>query len=353
MNFFKLNLILLSLIFQSILLSFLNSQNKDIYGRPTVNGNLNYPSGTINSIVNVNAGFVKMAPVKKENNASPTIEVDFIHEEDSLLQKELEINKYKRVAEDIDEINLKMIADSIVKEGLQLYKLERLAWVSSDMISELKTNLVLFNGYISYCNGDSIKTIYYNNDTFGLKIKFDASVSQEDSILEKNIHLERIERTASEYEMLLIELRSEVQNMIMISPSLSENLNKVVFNIVPVDKGDKLYFYMLPGSFEQDAFYMGGDYIFEFTRNKKLLSISPQHKSLIYMRKLKDAQIFSAIHTHIPGFSEFMTATDICQSKLYGKLTTGVTKYFVNSIRYSSEYDTETDQLKITLNYSK
>lgn len=92
MKFLKLNLILLSLIFHGILLSFLYSQNKDIYGRSTVNGNLNYTWGTINSIINVNAGFVKMAPVKKKNNTSPAIEVDYIHQEDSLLQKELEMN---------------------------------------------------------------------------------------------------------------------------------------------------------------------------------------------------------------------------------------------------------------------
>jgi len=209
---------------------------------------------------------------------------------------------------------------------------------------------LLSNGYISYCTGDSIKTIYYHHDSSGAIIKFDACVSQKDSIVEENIHLRRVDRAASDYEYLLIELRAEILNMIAESPSMRENLNRIVYNIVPVDKGDRLYFYVLPGSFEQNAFYMGGDYIFEFTHDKKLLSIDPQHKSLIYMHKLEDVQIFTSFHTHLPGFSEFMTATDICQAKLYGKFTVGVTKYVVNSLRYSSEYNTETNQFIITEN---
>jgi len=251
------------------------------------------------------------------------------------------------------EINLKGIADSIVQEGLQLYKLERIAWVSSDKINVFRSNMLLFNGYISYFAGDSIKTIYYYHDSFATKIKFDASVYVKDSITEKNVHVKRIDRLASEQEKLLIDLRDTIRIMMAESPSMSENKDKVNPNINPIIKGDRLYFYALPGSFEQTAFYMGGDYIFEYNNDKKLITITPQHKGLIRLHTLENTEIKASYHTHIADYSPFITATDICQAKLYGKLTIGVTKYVVNSKRYSSEYNTETDQLIITDNYTK
>jgi hypothetical protein len=251
------------------------------------------------------------------------------------------------------EINLKGIADSIVQDGLQLYKLERIAWVSSDKINVFRSNMLLFNGYISYFAGDSIKTIYYYHDSFATKIKFDATVYVKDSIIEKNVHVKRIDRLASEQEKLLIDLRDTIRIMMAESPSMSENKDKVNPNINPIIKGDRLYFYALPGSFEQTAFYMGGDYIFEYKNDKKLISITPQHKGLIRLHTLENTEIKASYHTHIADYSPFITATDICQAKLYGKLTIGVTKYVVNSKRYSSEYNTVTDQLIITDNYTK
>lgn len=344
-------LTLLCALFQCIFFSNLYSQAKDIYGNPTINGNLNYPAGSIFNKVNVNTGFSKMMPLKQEEKKPITISVKK-QQGDIALNKELEALKYKN-EDNLNEKTLNMIADSILQEGLQLYKLERIAWVSTDLISAFQSNMLLFNGYISYFAGDSVKTIYYYHDSFGTKIKFDASVYVKDTITEKYVRVKRIDRIASEHEILLIGLRDEIKDIIAESPSMSENKDKVIPNINPIVRGDKLYFYVLPGSFEQTAFYMGGDYIFEYSNDKKLLSITPQHKSLLRLHTLEDTEIKTSMHTHLPDYSPFITATDICQAKLYGKLTIGVTKYVVHSQRYSSEYNTETDKLTITDNLKK
>lgn len=350
-NLKKVGVILICASFQCIFSSYLYSQTKDIYGNPTINGNLNYPAGSVFNKVNVNTGFTKMMPIKQEEKKPLTISIKK-QQEDSTLMKEFESLKYKHGVNK-SEKTINTIADSILQEGLLLYKLERIAWVSSDKINVFKSNMLLFNGYISYFIGDSIKTIYYNHDSFSTKIKFDASVYVKDSITEKNVHVKRIDRLASKHELLLIGLCDEIKIMIAESPSMSENKDKVNPNINPIIRGDKLYFYVLPGSFEQTSFYMGEDYIFEYTNDKKLISISPQHKGLIRFHTLENMEIKTSFHTHLPDYLPFITATDICQAKLYGKRTIGVTKYVVNSTLYSSEYNTETDQLIITDNQKK
>lgn len=341
----KLKLVLILYTFLGITFPNLYGQTKDNHGNSTIGGIPNYPTGSKFNNVNVNSGFHNMTPI---NQKKQTIDIKVDKQQgNSTFKKELENFNYKQ-GEKKSEKTLKIIADSILQEGILLYKLEKTAWVSSDIINIFKSNLLLFNGYISYFAGDSIKTIYYYRDSSTTKIKFDVSVNMKDSIIEKNVHVKRIDRFASEQELLLIGLRDEIKIMMSESPSMSENKDKVSPNINPIIRGDRLYFYVLPSSFEQTAFYMGGDYIFEYTRDKKLLSIAPQHKNLIRFHTLENTKIYTIYHTHITDYSEFMTATDICQAKLYGKSTIGVTKYIVICDQYSSEYNTETDQLIIT-----
>ena len=347
----KLKSVLIVCIYLGMCFTSLNGQSKDNHGNSIQGGVPDYPAGSIFNSVNVNTGFHTMMTPINQKKKSTEIKVDK-QQEDSTIKKEIESLKFKNGGNKSEKV-LNIIADSILREGLLLYKLERISWVSTDLINTFKSNMLLFNGYISFFEGDSIKTIYYNHDSSGTKIKFDASINIKDSITEKFVRVKRVDRIPSKQELLLIELREEIKTMIAESPSMSENRNKVMPNIDPVIKGDKLYFYVLPGSFEQTSFYMGGDYIFEFTYDKKLLSIHPQHKSLLRFHTLENTKIITSFHTHLTEYSEFITATDICQAKLYGKLTIGVTNYVVNSAVYSSDYNTETDQLIITDNHKK
>jgi len=115
-----------------------------------------------------------------------------------------------------------------------------------------------------------------------------------------------------------------------------------------LEKNNLFYFYLLPVSIESGQFYMGGDYIFKFTKDDKLLSIEPQHKGLIRVHKLPDTTIYFCAHSHLDEYSHFITATDICQAKLYAKQTVRFSDFKVIATQFESSFNTETNVIKIT-----
>ncbi|MER3497782.1 MAG: hypothetical protein C4308_03655 [Chitinophagaceae bacterium] len=54
----------------------------------------------------------------------------------------------------------------------------------------------------------------------------------------------------------------------------------------------------------------------EFDKDNKLVSKTAFHKSLIPVNISKPG-MEGAVHTHLPGYSSYMTATDICTILLY------------------------------------
>ena len=242
---------------------------------------------------------------------------------------------------------LNLIADSLLKEGLKIYKLEKAAWISSDKLAEKPVNSFLTNGYIPFYDNDSIKTLFYYHDSFDTKIKFIGSISIHDSLKTTNVHLNSIDRNPTDKELLIIKLRNEISEMIELSPSLSEYSDLFSYNISLLENDSLLQFYLLPGTTRNDMFYLGSDYIINFSLNGKLLGIKAQHNNLIEMKPPSDVTIEASLHSHINGTSEFITATDICQAKLYGKLTNNCTVYRVISESYESTYNIESDSLII------
>jgi len=247
-------------------------------------------------------------------------------------------------------LNLKRISDSIVQEGLSLYKLEKMARISSDMIGDAKTKNLSFHDYVPFFEKDSLKVLYYTSNATGIKIKYTASLGEKDSITPTIIKLKHEDRIPTKKELVLIEIKKEIRAFIQDSPSLNENKNVMNFDIPVLEKNNQLYFYLLPISIESGQFYMGGDYIFKYTSDKKLQSIEPQHKGLIRIHKLPDTTIYYAAHMHLNEYSHFMTATDICQAKLYAKQTVGFSEFRVIARSFDSSFNTGTNELRFIKN---
>jgi L-rhamnose mutarotase len=292
-------------------------------------------------------GFTKMEPVFYAAK-QPEIKVNK-QTNDSLSLPEKYSNQIYN-AELYTTQRLKIISDSILNDGLNLYKLERLALVSKNEISQTNFDKLLVNDHISYFDNDSVKTIYYYHDLSSIKIVFTASINRNDSIVTKNIYLKKTARTPSSNELRLIEIKEEIKNFIKESPSLSENLNVMNFSISVQEKQNLLYFYLLPSSFDESIFYLGGDYIIKYSKDKKLLAIDPQHKCLITVKNSQDTKTNSFTHTHIQDYSMFITPSDICQATLYGRLTVDITNYHVITTYFDSYFNTETSTLKISMN---
>ena len=299
---------------------------------------------------NTKDGFTQMTPVSYTPK-QPEIKIDG-QPVDSL---NLQNSKYgtKLNSQALDSVrysglNLKRISDSILQEGLALYRLEKLAMTSRELIGKMDLKNIVFSDYIQYFDADTLKVLYYSSNPSGIRIKMMACLVQNDSITPDKIKLIRGDRTPTLNELTLIDIKNEIRTMIQESPSLNENKNVMSFSIPVLKKNNSLYFYLLPVSIESNQFYMGGDYIFIYSTDKKLKSIDPQHKSLLRVRKLTNATINSASHTHVAGYSHFMTATDICQAKLYGKQTVGFTNFKVLTSRFDSGFNTETNVLELT-----
>lgn len=244
--------------------------------------------------------------------------------------------------------NIKAIQDSILQEGLKLYKLERVAWLSSNKLMEKPLNMFMFNGYLPYLDGDTVKTIFYNHNSLGTKVKFISKISLSDTLSIGNIIVNKLDRTPTIRELNLIEVRNKISGIIEESSIIKPLPQHVSLNLSIVERDSSYYGYLLPGTARNDLFYFGGDYICKFSKNKKLVYIKPQHKSLIETKKPEGiVGVIKSIHSHIPPFSPFMTATDICQAKLYGKLTIGCTVFKVVSKFFETTYNTETDEFII------
>jgi len=243
--------------------------------------------------------------------------------------------------------NLKHISDSVVQEGLNLYKLGKLARISRNMMSEAKTDII-FPDYIPFLDKDTVKVSYYTSGSTGIKINYTAILHEKDSIIPANIQLKKEDRLPTQKEQRLIGIKNEINTFVQESPSLNENKNVMNFDMYALEKNNLFYFYLLPVSIESGQFYMGGDYIFKFTKDDKLLSIEPQHKGLIRVHKLPDTTIYFCAHSHLDEYSHFITATDICQAKLYAKQTVRFSDFKVIATQFESSFNTETNVIKIT-----
>jgi len=247
-------------------------------------------------------------------------------------------------------LNLKRLSDSIVQEGVSLYKLEKLARTSSEMIRATKPNRLLSPDCVPCFRKDSMIVLYYTSDSTGTRITYTACLGGKDSIAPVNIRLKQEDRLPTQQELVLIGIKKEIRSFILDSPSLNENRKVLIFDIPVLVRNNLFYFYLLPVSIESGQFYMGGDYIFKYSKDSKLLSIEPQHKGLIPVHKLSDTTIYYAAHTHLNGYSNFMTATDICQAKLYAKQTVGFSGFRVIATQFDSSFNTETNELKLIRN---
>lgn len=252
--------------------------------------------------------------------------------------------------------NIDSLTNEILKEGLKLYNLERIAWVSTDLIvDESQSNLYLFNGYLAYEDSNIYKAIYYDYSSFDTEVIFTAICNNKNSIENINTKLIKERRKPTEKELQLITIKEKATEIVIGSSNLNRYSHLFTYNLVISDKDSCFDCYLLPGSNSDSIFYVGGDYCLTLSKDGELLSIVPIHNGLLPMKPIKDGpQINETIHTHIKGFSQFITPSEICQFKLYSKIVLNCTKHKILATEngYISVFDSENNTLEI-LPYSE
>jgi hypothetical protein len=211
-----------------------------------------------------------------------------------------------------EQINEKL--DSILKEGNLLYRLERAAWVSTDLARENKKIKKEFNGYLVYSIEDTIRAIILNKDN---QCIYELSFVKELTNPVKEIINER---TLTLHENTLVTMKKKIiaqiiETKINVTCPEGYNLN---FEIIPFETGYK--FYILTGTSHSDVIPFGNDYLINSDLEGKILSWKKFHSGLIpCMTKIEDAKVIEISHSHLRK-EPFISATDICTFKLYAKL---------------------------------
>lgn len=237
------------------------------------------------------------------------------------------------------EKELAKIAKEIQKEGLLLYRYEAASWYGTDIfMNEFPGDKDKIGGYFSYDDGEQTKCVFISKadvpDVIGT-ITFDSAFTAHDGKIDLSVrHL-----TEREKELLLLRQKT---SLAMQADTVFRYYKETSFNVVPVIEGGRKDVYVMTGTNRPGTLLMGNDYLIHFDKENNVKEVQPLHKSIIAIPYGQDAPgKMGSIHTHLPEFSPFMTATDICIAKLYEPIT-GWKNFTTVSGDYTSIWNGET-----------
>ncbi len=208
---------------------------------------------------------------------------------------------------------LEHTAIDILAEGRKLYRIERASWVGTDVAFEHRPGLRdSVRSSISYPDGEQTVFVFISRfDTTQAII----TLRSDFEFTRKALSIDHSLRPLSPRERALYFLREEAESAGHADTSVKRYEN-VQYNAVPIidEKGPRVYF--LSGTPVNGVWLLGNDHLFPFTNGNKLKKHTALHRTLIQMEVTGDSTE-GAIHTHLPGYSPYITPTDVCTIMLY------------------------------------
>ncbi len=239
------------------------------------------------------------------------------------------------------------ILDSITREADLLYKYEKVAWHSTDLFKLKRELMKNYGGYIIYHSNDTIYASFidkkrekriakYSFTTSNLELPFDAN-------------FDSIELSAIEKKLLNIKIK--------ILSQLADKKYEVGFprgfnpNLVLLKDENDYRLYILMGTTKSNVIPFGNDYLFKTDLNGEIKDWKKFHSRIIPiqtdMPNGEEGKVVSAIHSHLKT-TPYITATDICTFRLYGKLH-GMKEFMVLSTALGKYLKYNVDENKITI----
>ena len=219
------------------------------------------------------------------------------------------------------EVNLSKIADSIESEGKMLYRSEFASWYGTDVFSDkCKVRLQNAGGYISYDTESGINNIFFSKDNKPVVL---ATISFGRDFDPINYKLDTVVRQLSDKEIDLYTIRQKALADVN-KDTLFKVYKNTSLNLIPIVRNNAKRVYVITGPQVNGVVLFGNDYLFEFDLNNNIVSTKKLHKGLISVNSKKDStqSVVASVHSHLPGYSQFITTTDVCTSMLYEKFTT-------------------------------
>ena len=246
-----------------------------------------------------------------------------------------------------NELSKKQIeekTDSILIEGNLLYKYERAAWISFDLAMEEESIKLDYGGYITYQDGDSIKTTILDKEN---KFCIFELTFIKDFNKPTNENLTRRKLTENEEKLLYIKnkiIDEIIEKKYEVGCPEGYSLNKI---LIPNNKGYKLY--IITGTSQSQIIPFGNDYLFYADENGNITSWKKFHSRLISTQTVGPSgeEVRGLTHSHLRA-EPFISATDICTFKLYGVLY-NIDEFSVYSPELSIYfiYNSKKDTIKI------
>jgi hypothetical protein len=239
--------------------------------------------------------------------------------------------------------NIDKLRDEVVAEGKKLYRSEMASWYGSDIFTAEVKDRSNFGGYLSYTEDDISHAIFFSNDD---KPKVLATVTFDQTYNVDTAKRDFKPRDFSKQEKDLYEIRQAAIAR-MQTDTIFKFYKNTNPNLIPLITGKDRKVYVLTGPSVNNVVIYGNDYLLTFDEKNTVKSVKRLHANIITVQYGDDTQVAIApIHTHLPQTGEIMTATDICTTMLYEKLT-GWESAFVMSEKYVSIWNCKTDHMVV------
>lgn len=216
---------------------------------------------------------------------------------------------------EISEAELQIKFDSIVAEGDLLYRYERAAWVSTDLIMNERELRKDFAGFFVYEDKREIKALIQGRKAQNCISEYVFESDFNTPKLEKH---ETREFTAREKH--LMEIKSKILEQISDRKYEVTIPNDYSPNFILLPNGDKFRLYIIMGTTQRDVVPFGNDYVFFTDEKGNIESWQKFHSRIIPgYTKMNGEKVISFIHSHLRT-TPFITSTDICTFRLYAPL---------------------------------
>ncbi len=237
--------------------------------------------------------------------------------------------------------------DAILAEGLRLYQSERSSWVATDLMMATTIDRSQIGGYLSYFEGDSVRTIFWTHEaggTAGTPLLASYTFPRKDVRLETANFQPAGSFTAHEAQLFAVRKAAREE---LNSGNKSYTVQaKTSLNLAFLEDTRETRVYVLTGPQENGIVPIGNDYLLTFGSSGKLKSTERLHNSYLPMRwDDKKSEITTMMHTHLEAHP-YITPTDICSILLY-RSQLPAHQHYVISKEYVSLFDIDKQELII------
>ncbi|MCB2410889.1 hypothetical protein [Hymenobacter lucidus] len=244
--------------------------------------------------------------------------------------------------------DLRAVEQEILQEGLTLYQSERASWVATDLLLAQKPDMSGMGGYLSYIEGDSVRTVFFQKPSQAgpLYARFIFSFAK-NTIEPQSGHL-LAGRPATATEQKLYTVRQHVNEELYehkVQGSAYGFPQNTRPNIALVERRGHLRAYVLTGPQEGRVLPIGNDFMMEIGPDLQVRSVERLHRSYLALELPEGQTVESSIHSHLPAHP-YITATDICAMLLYQQIFPAP-QHTVISPDYVSLFNAPQQQLTI------